>query len=391
MRPFLKQIILVLSVATFGLYFVPLQAAVSPKSTIAGPQASPQLLEVENGLFLAKIAGQRYCLIGINDRSRTALTRLASQDRSFALGIADRYGIPGAASDLLHSPSLPGRLTSVVWGIRVNFSGCVTADLNHDSLPILAVTAIEPGVRLPGIARSMPAYPNHSPFHSAPEKQSHPAIAKPEQATVCLTEPTDNLLAVVTKTYKLHPEYAPQELVAVEGFLPQGTSLEAEIHVQAMVVEPLLKLVAAMLEAGLQPQLLSGYRSFNTQSYTYDAWARRQPERAPFISAQPGHSEHQLGTTVDFGSPHLAQITGSPSQRYHTDFYLTPERSWLLENAHHFGFMLSYPPGKAAITGYYFEPWHYRYVGSELATDLRESDTTLTEHLLKAGSPPCLG
>ncbi|MBR4319473.1 MAG: M15 family metallopeptidase, partial [Oscillospiraceae bacterium] len=86
------------------------------------------------------------------------------------------------------------------------------------------------------------------------------------------------------------------------------------------------------------------------------------------ISAKPGHSEHQTGYTVDCNSI-------NPS------FIETPEGQWLDQHCHEYGFIIRYPEGKEAITGYEYECWHIRYVGVEMATEIYEQGLTLEEYL----------
>jgi len=89
-------------------------------------------------------------------------------------------------------------------------------------------------------------------------------------------------------------------------------------------------------------------------------------------SARPGHSEHQLGTVVDLGLAGRDWSTGFSNSR---------ATIWVEENAHKFGFVVSYPRGKTAITGYVWEPWHIRYVWVALATKLYQQKLTLEEYL----------
>ena len=94
------------------------------------------------------------------------------------------------------------------------------------------------------------------------------------------------------------------------------------------------------------------------------------------FSARPGYSEHQLGTTIDFTSRRAEfDLTNA--------FGATPEGQWLDENAVRYGFVMSYPPDKEDITGYVYEPWHFRYVGEEVAAEVRREGITLHEYLLK--------
>ena len=91
-------------------------------------------------------------------------------------------------------------------------------------------------------------------------------------------------------------------------------------------------------------------------------------------SAAPGSSEHQTGLCIDF-------TTQSLWGDLNTDFEKTDAFQWLSQNAYKFGFILRYPQGKEAITGYTYEPWHYRFVGREAATDIFYSNMTLEEYL----------
>ncbi len=95
-------------------------------------------------------------------------------------------------------------------------------------------------------------------------------------------------------------------------------------------------------------------------------------------SARPGTSEHQTGLCVDF-------ITDSMGGKLTTQFENEPAFAWLRDNAYKFGFILRYPKGKENITGYTYEPWHYRFVGREAATDIHFSGLTLEEYLNARG------
>ncbi|NJN83472.1 MAG: M15 family metallopeptidase [Caldilineaceae bacterium] len=197
-----------------------------------------------------------------------------------------------------------------------------------------------------------------------------------------------DLTPLLTKEFGISPDYAPDDLTPLADHAPAGLRIGQTILVREVIVEPLLAMLTEMQEAGLQPLIYSAYRSYRTQVATYGQWTRLYPERGPFLSAPAGHSEHQLGTTLDFGSPELAKIVGS-QVRFHPDFAKTSEGLWLQAHAHEFGFTLSYPDGATDITGYYYEPWHYRYVGTELATLLHEQGASLTEYLSTTQPAPC--
>jgi len=125
---------------------------------------------------------------------------------------------------------------------------------------------------------------------------------------------------------------------------------------------------------GTPISILAGYRSFSQQGELFD---RRVEElggnEAGSRVARPGHSEHQLGTTIDVTSEGAGDVDQS--------WGATPQGQWVATNAHKFGFLLSYPPDASELTCYDYEPWHLRYVGREMAADVIASGLTLREFL----------
>lgn len=139
-----------------------------------------------------------------------------------------------------------------------------------------------------------------------------------------------------------------------------GLTPETEAAFAAMQAE------AASL--GLDLYISSGFRSFASQEAIYGNYVATQGQaEADTHSARPGHSEHQTGLTFDLNS--ITEAFGS-----------TPEGIWVRDNAHRFGFIVRYPPGKEAITGYIWEPWHLRFVGVPLATELVTTGLTVEEY-----------
>lgn len=215
--------------------------------------------------------------------------------------------------------------------------------------------------------------------------------ATPDRTIACNQRmPTDDLFTVVTLTYGLSRDYAPADLVPLSDYLPSEVTLGYPSEIREVVVGPLVEMVTAMQQAGLQPQIISGYRSYSAQAIANDKWHTLEPERAGILSAPPGFSEHQLGTVIDFGSPELPAIVGQEDIEFHTWFYKTSEGIWLMENAHLFGFTLSYSREAQETTGFFYEPWHWRYVGVEMAAFLRDNALSLTEHQLQTEPPPCV-
>ncbi|TSC53485.1 MAG: peptidase M15B and M15C DD-carboxypeptidase VanY/endolysin [Parcubacteria group bacterium LiPW_39] len=120
-------------------------------------------------------------------------------------------------------------------------------------------------------------------------------------------------------------------------------------------------------------KILSAWRSYFYQKSLFSFFSRKYKNAASF-SAEAGHSEHQLGTTIDFGA-------GDSKTDLNINFAQTPPGKWLEQNAFKYGFVMSYPAGKEAITGYIYEPWHYRYIGVEAAREFYNSGLTLQEFL----------
>ncbi|TWT28440.1 SH3 domain-containing protein [Planomicrobium sp. CPCC 101110] len=134
-------------------------------------------------------------------------------------------------------------------------------------------------------------------------------------------------------------------------------------------------LVAAAKRQGISLTPFSAFRSYSRQAALYTNYASQYGEmEADKFSARPGHSEHQTGLAFDFGG-------SDQSHWLKESFGKTKEGKWLAANAHKYGFVLRYPKGKEGVTGYQYEPWHYRYLGSELAAKVKASGKTLEEFL----------
>lgn len=202
--------------------------------------------------------------------------------------------------------------------------------------------------------------------------------------------PANGLTALVTHEYGIARDYVPPGLVSLSSYLPLTVTLGYPTMLREIAVEPLIEMVGEMHAAGLKPQIISGYRSYAAQSISWTKWQEKYPDRASIISAPPGHSEHQLGTTVDFGSPELPVLVGDEDIEFHTNFYMTSEGQWLAEHAHEYGFILSYPRETFELSGMYYEPWHFRFVGADLAAVLKEEGVSLISYQLENQPPPCI-
>ena len=134
-----------------------------------------------------------------------------------------------------------------------------------------------------------------------------------------------------------------------------------------------LAMQAAAATEGVNIVHISSYRTFELQNYLFNKYSYNYGvEAASRFSSRPGQSEHQSGLAIDITS-------GGPLVE---EFANTPGGIWLWENAYKFGFILRYPGGKENITGYMFEPWHYRYIGIKDAANFGpNSNLTLEEYL----------
>ncbi len=200
----------------------------------------------------------------------------------------------------------------------------------------------------------------------------------------------EGLLTLVSRTYGLSRDYVPADLVPLSNYFPNSVTLGYPTEVREIIIEPLREIIEAMQAEGLNPQIISGYRGYAAQSLALQKWLEQYPDWATHLSAPPGHSEHQLGTTVDFGSPELAEMVGEEFIQFHPAFDSTSEGRWLAQHAHDYGWTMSYPAGAFERTEFYYEPWHFRYVGRELAQQLFEQELTISEHLLQLQPEPCI-
>lgn len=140
---------------------------------------------------------------------------------------------------------------------------------------------------------------------------------------------------------------------------------------------------AATAEIGQQLVAQSGYRAYDIQEIVYNRYvAQLGTAGADLTSARPGYSEHQTGMAIDI----LA--TGSGCSLDGPCFGDTTAGQWLAANAYRFGYLLSYPADKTAVTGYEYEPWHFRYVGVDLATEMHTQGVTTLEEFFGLPAAP---
>lgn len=174
---------------------------------------------------------------------------------------------------------------------------------------------------------------------------------------VIATDP--ELLAKYSKVYFLNENYAPLKLAPIASSSTFQKERMYEVHAEvAPYLEDLLEEAA---EEELSLVVASAYRSFEAQATLKSGYRVRYGTGANTFSAEQGYSEHQLGTTVDFTTPEVGGMF--------VGFDRTKEYAWLTTNAWKYGFVLSYPKGNSY---YQYEPWHWRFVGQDLAERLHE-------------------
>jgi D-alanyl-D-alanine carboxypeptidase len=184
--------------------------------------------------------------------------------------------------------------------------------------------------------------------------------------------------SVLDTAYRLSSGYTPGDLRSTAN-----AGLNGGHRVRALVIADLKAMTRAARAAGGRLAVQSAFRSYSTQRSTFAYWSRVSGYSAALkSSARAGHSEHQLGTTVDFRS------YGGSAPWYYSDWGKTKAGAWLKKNAWKYGFVMSYPKGKTSVTCYAYEPWHYRYVGRSEAAKIRTSGLTLRQYLWRQQTAP---
>jgi D-alanyl-D-alanine carboxypeptidase len=177
---------------------------------------------------------------------------------------------------------------------------------------------------------------------------------------------------LVDTRQRVGSSYKPKDLVAVSQANIGGSG-----KVRRVIIDDLTAMASAARKAGKGIAVRSAYRSYSAQQAVFNAWKQSSGlQQALKYSARPGHSEHQLGTTIDFRS---ASSQKAPWD--YSDWATSKPGAWMQQNAWKYGFVMSYPKGKFAKVCYAYEPWHYRYVGRKLAAKIHDSGLTPREYL----------
>ena len=180
-------------------------------------------------------------------------------------------------------------------------------------------------------------------------------------------------LVLVNKWNEMKEGYEPPELVEVDE----------DLFVDSRIADALTKMLEDADAAGLDPFICSAYRSVERQENLFDTGMKQRLnsglgyyaafEKTASVIAVPGTSEHALGLAVDIISVSNTNLDETQEE--------TAEFKWFAENCYKYGFILRYPNGTTDITGIIYEPWHYRYVGVEVAEEIQSLGVTFEEYL----------
>lgn len=208
--------------------------------------------------------------------------------------------------------------------------------------------------------------------HTTTSSKSSQVSKKPsfDKNKRSIDDPT-SIWVVVNKTRPLSPkDFRPNDLVSIGN----GQLMREE------PADALSKLITDAKLANLKITPLSGFRSYDTQVSVYSNEVKSFGQAvADTESARPGTSEHQTGLTVDVGGGGcgIEDCFGS-----------TPEGKWVAQNAYKYGFIIRYPEGKQSTTGYRYEPWHLRFVGTDLANEMHSQNILTLEEFFGLPQAP---
>ena len=206
---------------------------------------------------------------------------------------------------------------------------------------------------------------------SAETTQTTVSAVSDEKPAVVFEEPAETTVPQEQK--KTHTIETNNGMTFVDGILivNKTYSLPADYDpgISQLAQNAFNEMVAGAASDGITLYVNSGYRSYSNQEQLYNTYVyERGVEEADYVSARPGHSEHQTGLAFDVNTTDFS-------------FEYTPEALWLAEHCWEYGFIIRYPEGKEDITGYAYEPWHIRYLGKDIAKDVYDSGLCLEEYL----------
>ena len=230
-----------------------------------------------------------------------------------------------------------------------------------------------------------------APVSPSPEETEAPPAptltTRPSPSPAPSPSPTpdpsrEKLLTLVNPWNSVPEEWEPEltGIYVYTLYVPE----RGEIYVDSCCFDDLVAMLDACYDAGGNPYICAGYRTHDYQQMLFNNKVKRvieetgcDPDAAEMIAARsvavPGTSEHELGLAVDIIDWDYVYLDEGQEDTY--------TQQWLMENCWDYGFILRYPNDKKDITGIIYEPWHYRYVGRELAAEIRDSGLCFEEYL----------
>ena len=210
-------------------------------------------------------------------------------------------------------------------------------------------------------------------------KYEYPLTAEPYLSVMNPADPTEYML-LANKQNPLGETYTPADLIKLTCKTATGKTM----YLRSDAAESLYFMMLCMQADGINDvYVTSAYRSYSYQVTLWEGYVKKHMDegmsredaeaKALTYSARPGTSEHQTGLCIDFMTTSMNDLDES--------FQYTDAFKWLSENAHKYGFVLRYPADKVDTTGYKYEPWHYRFVGREAATEIYLSGMCIEEYL----------
>lgn len=204
--------------------------------------------------------------------------------------------------------------------------------------------------------------------------ESTPSVhAKQNDESTHVDVNPESISVLVNNLHKLPENYSPSELIYTDiPFIFQEKTEKRKMRAEA--AGAIKELFTDAKAQGISLLGVSAYRSHATQTALFQSYVSKDGyEEAKTYSALPGTSEHETGLAID--------VSGGDGRCPAEDcFGGTKEAIWLEEHAAEYGFIIRYPKGKEAITGYKYEPWHLRFVGKSIALEIMEKGITLEEY-----------
>lgn len=180
-----------------------------------------------------------------------------------------------------------------------------------------------------------------------------------------------SVTVLANKYHQLGENYTPDSLKTIDSkyYLDGDKKAGVKHQLASVAVDAFEQMAEDAMKDNMTLKVRSGYRTFQQQEALYQEYLKKYGEKdADRIAARAGFSEHQTGLSLDIAVSETSTFAN------------TAEFKWLQEHAHEYGYILRYPKNKTDITGYSYESWHYRYVGVEIATAMKEKKLTFDEY-----------